>query len=51
MGVDEDTHRGWKRREDIAEDLSSWFCQLSTQERLQVSDIFLLGMRVGPRPC
>ncbi|CAN0538806.1 unnamed protein product, partial [Ectocarpus sp. 12 AP-2014] len=35
MGMEENTHRGWKRREDMAEDLSSWFCQLSTQERLQ----------------
>lgn len=38
MGVDEEeAHRGWKRRNDTVEDLSSWFCQLSTQERLQVS--------------
>ena len=26
----------WKQRDVMAEDMSSWFCQLSTQERLQV---------------
>lgn len=35
----EEAHRGWKRRDDMAEDLRSWFCKLSTQERLQVSGL------------
>lgn len=34
---EEEAHRGWKRRNETVKDLSSWFCKLSTQERLQVS--------------
>lgn len=37
MGEEQgEANRDWKQRYDMAEDMSSWFCQLSTQERLQV---------------
>lgn len=46
MGIDkEEAHRGWKRRDDTVEELISWFCQLSTQERLQVSALRLFSLR------
>ncbi|CAM9822525.1 unnamed protein product, partial [Laminaria digitata] len=36
MGEEQgEASRDWKQRYDMAEDMSSWFCQLSTQERLQ----------------
>lgn len=50
----EEAHRGWKRRDDMAEDLRSWFCKLSTQERLQVSEgchvcgVGTFGKGMGP---
>lgn len=51
MGVDEEeAHRGWKRRSDTVQDLSSWFCQLSTQERLQVSAHWLRCKTAGVVP-
>lgn len=38
-GDDQSSDHGveeWKR-ENVAEDLCAWFCQLSTQERIKVS--------------
>lgn len=46
----EEAHRGWKRRDDMAEDLRSWFCKLSTQERLQVSELLCVLFRQGVVP-
>lgn len=37
-GEQEEGHPGARlQRDNMAEDLRSWFCQLSTQERLQVN--------------
>ncbi len=48
MGKDEEeARRGCKRRDNTVEQLSSWFCQLSTQERLQVSASRLFSLSKG----
>lgn len=42
----DDTHRV-RNQESMAQDLSSWFCELSTQERLQASAVLRFSWELG----
>lgn len=49
MGVEQgEAHGGRENRVNVSEELRTWFCQLSTQERVQVRQIFA-SRRTPPR--
>lgn len=40
VGEQPGAHGACEERDSMTEDLCSWFCQLSTQEKLQVKPVF-----------